>query len=152
MGLSFCMGMETVLLGYISEAWFGEPQKHRLVRRWNRKVIRGLPPLDSWPPLSRGMFTFSGASGVRGGYLGSIIYFGGRYKAIEWEWDEWLAKYEALLTRLYWTESVVYLDMEAAGSSRFKWELDQESFQGILVMPPKLPKSWNFDGPFRHSP
>ncbi|MEA5495975.1 hypothetical protein [Limnoraphis robusta] len=147
------MGTETVLIGYISEMWFGSTSKNRFIRRWNRKVIGELPKLDSWPPLNHGMFSFSGADGVRGGYLGSIIYFGGRYKAIEWEWNEWLAKYEALLLKLYWTESAVYLHLSGSFPPyQFSWEVDDQSLQGFLIEPPKLPKSWNFDGSFRSWP
>lgn len=142
------MGMETILLGYIDEPWFAQDDaRNRLVRRSNRRTLAGLPDRDEWPPLSRGLFAWTEAHPLRGGYRGSIIHFGGRFKSIEDEWDEWLAKYEGLLRRLYWASSVVHLDTEAGGSFRFEWWL--ESWEGLLASPPQLPSAWEFRGPLR---
>ncbi|HVL16268.1 MAG TPA: hypothetical protein VM529_27090 [Gemmata sp.] len=142
------MGMETVLLGYIAEPWVArDVARSRLFRQSNRRVLAGLPDSDEWPPLIRGLFAWTEADSLRGGYRGSVIHFGGRFKSIEQEWDQWLTKYEAVLRRLYWESSVVHLDTEASGSFRFDWWLS--SWDGLLASPPQLPSAWEFRGPFR---
>ncbi len=94
------------------------------------------------------MFTCS-PGGRLGKYRGAIIHFGGRYKSIEQDWEEWLAKYENLLRHLYWQSAVVYLETEVAGHYRFQWWLSSAEFKGFLERPPRLPRTWEFEGPFR---
>lgn len=84
---------------------------------------------------------------LRGGYRGTIIHFGGRFKSIEEEWVEWLAKYEALLGRLYWESSTAHLDTELAGAFRLDWWV--ENWSSHLALPPRPPATWAFRGPFR---
>jgi hypothetical protein len=137
-----------VLLGYIAEPWLArDDSRNRLFRHWNRRTLGQLPECDDWPPLSRGLFAWTELDPLRGGYRGSVIHFGGRFRSIEQEWEEWLAKYEALLGRFYWESSVVHLDTEVAGSFRFEWWL--ASWDGLLASPPQLPVTWEFRGPFR---
>jgi hypothetical protein len=142
------MGMETILVGVIAEPWVQrDDARNQFFRQWNRRVLEDLPDLDEWPPLSRGLFAWTELDPLRGGYRGTIIHFGGRFKSIEQEWDEWLGKYEGLLKRLYWESSVVHLDTELAGSFRFDWS--HTNSEAILSSPPQLPTTWNFQGPFR---
>lgn len=142
------MGMETVLLGYIAEPWVArDDARSRLFRKWNRRVLSELPERDEWPPNFRGMFAWTELDSMRGGYRGTVIHFGGRFKSIEQEWDEWLDKYEGLLRRLCWESSVVHLDTEVSGQFRFDWW--QQSWDGLLASPPELCDRWEFRGPFR---
>jgi hypothetical protein len=81
--------METVILGYIAEPWVArDDDRNRLFRRWNRRVLGELPERDDWPPLPRGLFAWTELDPLGGGYRGSIIHFGGRFKSIEQEWGE----------------------------------------------------------------
>jgi len=143
------MGMETVLVGYIAECWLGgDENRTRLLRRSNRRILSALPEEDSWPPLTKGLFAWSDEGGMRGGYRGTIIHFGGRFKSIETDWDEWLIKYESLLKQLYWESSTVFLDTEVSGQHRFDWY--HSNYDDFILSPPKLPTSWEFKGPFRN--
>lgn len=142
------MGMETVLLGYIAEPWVaGDDARNGSFGRWNRQALSELPERDEWPPLSRSLFAWTELDSLQGGYRGSVIHFGGRFKSIEEEWGEWLVKFEGLLGRLFWESSVVYLETEASGPFRFEWWVP--SWEPLLESPPKLPGRGEFQGPFR---
>jgi hypothetical protein len=151
--------MEEILIGYIAEAWvldktidprtnqFGG-EKIRFMQRWNEQIIDALPVDDSWPPLTRGMFTVSGDDPLHGGYRGRIIHFGGRYNGIWDSFDEWRVKYEALLRGLYLESSTVYFDTDFRGHLMYQWFVPIEARMRYLdQMPPGVPGEWEFDGP-----
>lgn len=142
------MGMETVLLGYVAEPWVAvDDARNRHFRESNRDVLAGLPQQDDWPPFYRSLFTQTELDPTRGGYRGGVIHFGGRFKALEEEWDERLVKFEGLLGKLFWESAVVHLHTEASGSYQFEWWV--KAWDSLLSTPPRLPVEWEFRGPFR---
>lgn len=111
------MGHISVVYGIIvGERWHIK-DTYRL-HRLNVQVIETLPESDDWPFLTRDMFSIALAGSpdafVQGIYRAQPIHFGATFKEIEWNWDEWLVKFEALLLRLYWNE--VYLHLRTQGT------------------------------------
>ena len=90
------MGMATRLYGCIVE--FGsDPSIRSKIYNHNRKVINGLPQADKWPPLTRNMFTITHnmkEPSPNYAYSGRLIHFGANFKSVEYEWEEWKAKFE----------------------------------------------------------
>jgi hypothetical protein len=145
------MGTRTIVYGYIAEPWHtGREDRNRLLRRWNRRVLAGLPPASSPAALLTGrIFAGSCDDGFKGGYLGGLLHFGVSYKDIEPYWECWLAEYESLLGRLYWESSVVQAESEVSGRHRFRWSVPYAEREGYWAAPPRLPRAWEFEGPFR---
>lgn len=52
----------------------------------------------------------------------NLIHFAMSYHGIEYEWSEWMAKFEVLLKSMYWQSVVVHLETEFSGVHTFKWE------------------------------
>lgn len=124
------MGMESVVYGFIQgphwpheDAHNYDPgqelnqlqrrymeidQKLREKVRFNLHAISTLPEDDAWPFLSRAMFSSSTHS-IQTTYKSQIIHFGASFKQIEWDWEEWLTKFEALLRKMYWDEIHLHL-------------------------------------------
>lgn len=88
----------------------------------NKKAILALPTVDDWPFLVQEMFSFprfrmDGSVGQT-----NVIHFGMSYKGVEYEWSEWINKFEALLKSMYWQSAVVHLETELTGLHTFMWD------------------------------
>lgn len=89
----------------------------------NRDAILQLPPAEDWPFLCQEMFSLPGKqqdSSLR--YQTEVIHFGASYKAVEYEWDQWIAHFEKLLSQMYWVSATVHLETELSGKHTFVWE------------------------------
>src|SRR5437879_1072813 len=98
------MGHESTVYGVIIGATYKSTDYRRL-QRLNRQVIDALPETDDWPFLTRGMFSINGERPEDGTYRCHTIHFAATFKSIEWEWEEWLTKFENLLSKLFWFEA-----------------------------------------------
>lgn len=87
----------------------------------NRRAILALPCADEWPYLSKDMFTVPRYDSSNTSYMTNVLHFGASYRAIEYEWKEWLNKFEALLKNMYWSSAVVHLETELTGTHTFIW-------------------------------
>lgn len=106
------MGHEsTVYGGIVSPQWKGEDSER--LQRHNQAIVLALPEHDTWPFLTRPMFAFAGTTVEGGRYRSQIIHFGATLKAVEWEWDAWLEKFERLLTQLFWHDVYLHLRTES---------------------------------------
>lgn len=88
----------------------------------NKKAILSLPTVDDWPFLTKEMFSIprfrmDGSTGQT-----NVTHFGMSYRSVEYEWSEWIYKFEALLKAMYWQSAVVHLETELTGLHTFIWE------------------------------
>jgi hypothetical protein len=122
------MGMRTTIYGYIEEMDFWKAPIGPQVRKHNSTVIKQLPKGDDWPPLSYEMFAIctnhKNSPGSNLEYSGRIIHFGANLKSVEHEWKEWRAKFEKLLTHLYFTEARVHFKTEYSSLETSSWKVD----------------------------
>ncbi|GMG87663.1 hypothetical protein [Biformimicrobium ophioploci] len=93
-------------------------------RRANRNAILELPSADEWPFLCRDMFSIPTVKVKQSQYHTDVIHFGASYRAVEYEWDQWMKKFEELLARMYWVSATVHLETELSGTHSFSWESD----------------------------
>jgi hypothetical protein len=139
------MGHESIVYGAIvGSSWkISEPDR---LQRLNQQVIAGLPETDDWPFLTRAMFACAGDSVLTGRYRSQPIFFGATFKAVEWEWDQWLAKFEQLLARLFWDEVYLHLRTEATvGDYVYVYRADTDD-QFYQREPPLPISAWTFSG------
>lgn len=96
----------------------------RLHRRTNWSAIQSLPigVDDEWSLLCREMFSMPGDDLFSGTYQTQLIHFAASYKAVEYEWENWLRQFEALLKSMYWVSATVHLETELSGKHTFSWE------------------------------
>jgi hypothetical protein len=108
-------------------------------------VLQGLPFEDEWPFLTRSMFAFPDGGVMAGRYRSLPIHFGATLKAVEWDWDLWLGKFELLLRRLFWAEALLHLRTEATvGHHDYVYEaVDRERLHRD---PPTPPETWTLRG------
>lgn len=101
-----------ILMGYIHEvpSSFQENRDPAYFRRANDAVIESLPMPDTWPPLSRSMFSATGAEHLLGGFRSErVIHFAGYLNHLPDSLDEWLDKFEGILCRMFWSEAIVHM-------------------------------------------
>lgn len=161
------MGMEAVVYGFIQgpsrpheapnmyDAFSKYPEKQRMYMERDRKLlekvhqnlqaISALPEEDTWPFLSRSMFS-SSRNSIQTTYKSQIIHFGASFKEIEWAWEEWLMKFEALLRKMYWDEVHLHLISEAWNASSFHYIWKDDDEKAIYPDHADPVDRWTFSG------
>ncbi|WP_298903463.1 hypothetical protein [uncultured Psychroserpens sp.] len=149
--------MRTTLYGYIEEMDFWKSPVQNKVKKHNHEVIKQLNKADEWPPLSYEMFSITHNSSheiprANLEYSGRIIHFGANLKSVEYELDEWIAKYEKLLSELIWLESKVHFQTEYSELQTLSWSVDLNTYKVIHngEFPENIDKScWNFESTWK---
>ncbi|MFT3824218.1 MAG: hypothetical protein QM731_09870 [Chitinophagaceae bacterium] len=139
------MGHISIVYGkIIGELWRTEDY-HRL-HRLNKRVIDALPEEDdTFPWISRSMFAVPDP-GKDKLYRDQVIVFGASYKSVEYEWDEWLEKFEAILKQLYWSSATIHLETELVGNHQYEWAFDIDQPDNWTTDHPQPTTMWTFDG------
>ncbi len=114
------MDQESIVYGCIKNSTYDFGDKEH--RRRNREAMLSLPKADEWPFLSQEMFSIPSIENGFDNYQTDVMHFGASYKAVEYEWDQWMAKFEDLLSRMYWVSATVHLETELSGTHTFIWE------------------------------
>lgn len=116
------MNNESIVYGCIKHLPFGDDNQRRASCFHNRRAIRALPMADECPFLCQDMFSIPGDPDRDGSYQTQVIHFGLSYRAVEYEWQRWINKFEALLKQMYWVGATVHLETEFAGFHTFLWD------------------------------
>ncbi len=114
------MDSESIVYGCIKDSLGGVGDADR--RNCNRKAMTALPKAEDWPYISQEMFSIPKLELGADKYLSEVIHFGASYKAIEYEWSQWMKKFETLLDQMYWVSAIVHLETELMGTHTFTWE------------------------------
>jgi hypothetical protein len=77
---------------------------------------------EQYQLLTQDMFSFSRVQMNGDHACVNIIHFAMSYNGIEYEWSEWMNRFENLLRSMYWESVVVHLETELSGLHTFKWE------------------------------
>src|SRR6476646_8714570 len=99
------MDQESIVYGCIKDIPVLTNESERL--RINREAMLTLPTADEWPFLCQEMFAIPDVNVSNTNYQTEVMHFGASYKAVEYEWDEWIAQFEQLLSKMYWVSATV---------------------------------------------
>lgn len=137
------MDQESIVYGCIKDVADGENILERLEA--NRKAMLDLPSIDDWPLVSREMFSLPSYQHGQKTYQTEVIHFGASYKAVEYEWSQWIEQFEALLSRMYWVSATVHLETEISGTHTFTWQSNGKCHEpGAAAMNVKC--EWSHEG------
>lgn len=114
------MDQESIVYGCIKDVSDGKSSSFRISA--NRDAILCLPGADEWSFIYKDMFSLPIVDKPRNSYQTDVIHFGASYKAIEYEWAQWIAQFEALLNKMYWMSATVHLETEISGIHTFTWQ------------------------------
>ncbi|TVZ39117.1 hypothetical protein P886_3508 [Alteromonadaceae bacterium 2753L.S.0a.02] len=114
------MEQESIVYGCIKDMANARADSQR--RATNRRAMLALPKSEEWPYLCQEMFSIPQLEVHAEAYLTDVMHFGASYKAIEYEWNSWIEKFEVLLNQMYWVSAVVHLETELYGTHTFTWE------------------------------
>lgn len=114
------MDQESIVYGCIKDVVDFRNDRSR--RECNRQAMLKLPKSEEWPFLSREMFAIPTIEFSPDQYQTEVMHFGASYKAIEYEWSEWMQQFESLLDSMYWVSAVVHLETELCGTHTFTWQ------------------------------
>lgn len=138
------MGHASIVYGnIIATAWKSED--HSKLHRLNAAVIESLPAIDDqFPWITKGMFLVP--ADTQGIYRDQVIVFGASYKSVEYEWSEWLEKFESILKKLFWISATIHLETELFGDHKYEWLADCERMDGWFKDEPVVAALWEFKG------
>lgn len=114
------MDQESIVYGCIKDIPVLTNESIRL--RTNRDAMLSLPRAEEWPFLCQEMFSIPELDVCSGNYQTEVMHFGASYKAVEYEWDQWVEQFELLLSKMYWVSATVHLETELYGTHTFIWE------------------------------
>lgn len=138
------MGHMSVVYGNIMGAAWKTEDHHRL-HRLNNEILNSLSDTDTYPWITKNMFNCPDPHNIRM-YREQVITFGASYKEIEYEWSEWLEKFEAILKKLYWTSTTIHLNTELVGTHTYEWLFNFDQMDNWFLDNPQPINSWNFEG------
>ncbi|SMF40873.1 hypothetical protein SAMN02745866_02650 [Alteromonadaceae bacterium Bs31] len=139
------MEQESIVYGCIKDAITYQDDIVR--RRINRQAMLSLPNAEEWPYLCQEMFSIPRVENATELYQTEVMHFGASYKAIEYEWSQWMENFEILLNRMYWVSAVVHLETELTGTHTFTWESHADCHQpGAGIQ--KINCQWMQEKPF----
>lgn len=117
------MDQESIVYGCIKGlAPEGNDELLHRTRDINRNVMHMLPSADDWSFLCREMFSLPPDHPDHVRNHTEVMHFGASYAGVEYEWDAWLAEFEAMLRQMYWVSATVHLETELSGVHTFTWE------------------------------
>ncbi|GAA5162165.1 hypothetical protein [Viridibacterium curvum] len=85
------------------------------------------------------MFSISENQNVNLAYEYRVLHFGASYKEIEFEWDEWLQKFERFLSTLLGVTAIVHMESDHFGNHAYEWVCQPPA-------EPLPPMAWEFQG------
>ncbi|ABG59641.1 hypothetical protein [Cytophaga hutchinsonii] len=139
------MGNISIVYGNIIGATWKTDDYHKL-QRLNNKILTELPDADAYPWIHRHMFHTQDPHNIQGTYRDQVITFGASYKFVEYEWEEWLQKFEAILKTLYWTRATIHLETEFMGRFTYEWVIDFHQSDNWFLENPLPIQKWEFTG------
>ena len=114
------MDQESIVYGCIKDV---APLNHQIERlRTNREAMLCLPFGEAWPFVCQEMFSIPDIDNLNTNYHTQVMHFGASYKAVEYEWEQWVKEFESLLSKMYWVSATVHLETELYGIHTFIWE------------------------------
>ena len=118
------MDQESIVYGCIKDVPMAPELDQRKRRMVNRSALLDLPVAfeRESPFLCVDMFALPGIDIFTGSYHTQVIHFGASYRAVEYEWELWMRKFEELLQKMYWMNATVHLETELSGKHTFQWE------------------------------
>lgn len=132
------MAQNSVVYGCIRDQVFVRGTEQALQRRQiNRDALANLPSVEEWPLLAREMFALPAPGMLLEGPQVDVVAFGGAYRGVEYEWEQWIDRFESLLSQMYWVSATVHLETELSGVHTFTWEANascHEPNSGPLAM------------------
>lgn len=121
------MTQESVVYGCIKDVVFtSDMDQTRQRRQSNRRVLSSLPSIEDWPLIGREMFVLPSETLIVDDLHTDVVPFGNSYKGVEYEWQQWLQRFEDLLQNMYWVSATVHLETELNGTHTFTWHADSE--------------------------
>ncbi|HET8711807.1 MAG TPA: hypothetical protein VFM32_10540 [Spongiibacteraceae bacterium] len=121
------MTQESVVYGCIKDVIYtSDMEQTRQRRHANRQVLAALPSVEDWPLIGREMFVLPSTTLVVDDLHTEVVPFGNSYKGVEYEWEQWLQRFEDLLQNMFWVSATVHLETEFNGTHTFTWHTDKE--------------------------
>lgn len=139
------MGHISIIYGnIIGPSW--KTTDHHKLQRLNKTVIENLLVTDEgFPWLTQHMFLAPDPD-KDPMYREQVIVFGASYKSVEYEWEQWLDKFEAILRQLYWSSATVQLETELVGNHTYQWLADINQPGNWTADDPHPTTLWEFGG------
>lgn len=116
---------ESTVYGYIKKNGDHDAKSNYRHHAVNRQALKALPSMDNSALLSQECFSAPPIYNYDETISASVIHFAKIYNGVEYEWNSWIAEFEALLQKMYWHSVVVHLETELSGVHTFTWQSEK---------------------------
>ena len=139
------MGHEVIMYGVIVGATRAPGSDFQLLHTLNARVIESLLPDDNHPWVDGRIFALPGPYPT-GTYRRQAIHFGLTIKDdpsnLELFMNQWLSKFEKVLSQLYWTVAKLHVHRDFSLSCEYSWIPTHEAEAGLHDDPPGAVSEW----------